>query len=100
MNQLLFRAIILVSIIEMSCPKTDCPKKYVLLFIVVLFCDEYKATIISTTGKLKFALVLLLKSFYRTTVIFYVNLFSIINHKGLKNKYSTDNAIPMFFITL
>ena len=48
--------------------KTDYPKKCVLLFMVVLFCDEYKATIISMTGKLKFSLLLLSKSFYRTTV--------------------------------
>jgi hypothetical protein len=31
------------------------------LFIVVLFCAKYKATIISTMGKLRFALVLLQK---------------------------------------
>ncbi len=48
--------------------KTDCPKKCVLLFIIVLFDAKYKATISSATGKLEFALVLLSKCFYRTTV--------------------------------
>ena len=33
-----------LSIKGMSCPKTDCPKKCVFLFIVVLRCSEHKAT--------------------------------------------------------
>lgn len=34
----------LLSIKEISCPKTDCPKKCVFLFIVVLSCSEHKTT--------------------------------------------------------
>jgi hypothetical protein len=56
--------IILGSIKEISCPKTDCPKKYVVLLIVVEGFSESKLQIKGAGLKLRLPLY-----FYRTTVI-------------------------------
>ncbi len=41
---LLLRVIILLSMREISCPRTDCPKKYVLLSMVILYFCQLKIT--------------------------------------------------------